>query len=375
MTRFAPILAYWPVPIATLLCGFLVVATAAERVELPDWLVGLFIEVPGDIPPAPASPEPDAPPASPGISYAPAPGRDDRTPLPFVSQVFGLDDPNLSTKLSGAGPVLWDHAGQGTGALIARDVVLTTAHLFAEDGQWYGPFGLTEKPPAPSAGRIYLAACGRAYDFAAIELGSMAPRKWLGLDYAIARLVEPACREAAVLPVALTPDDLVGAEDQIMLAISSHRYADLPRYAGHPLYADRGTDRFSRYDVFGVRCKATGREDTGDVAEGSTAITATEGCDGVPGGSGGPLVLSRDGGASYAVVGVANSYRPDTEYNNWTRIEGAFAAHLRRLAPTIRLPDARTIRPDPASREEDGSVHGPKGPWVAMSPSGQEITR
>ncbi|EEE37843.1 hypothetical protein RKLH11_1681 [Rhodobacteraceae bacterium KLH11] len=104
------------------------------------------------------------------VPYAPAPGRDDRTPVAFLSHVFGLDDGGLPEKLTGIGPVFWDHAGHGTGALIAPDIVLTTAHLFTERGKWDGPYGPTNKPPAPSDGRIYLEACGQAYGPGAKEL-------------------------------------------------------------------------------------------------------------------------------------------------------------------------------------------------------------
>ncbi|MEM9765977.1 MAG: hypothetical protein AAF968_26400 [Pseudomonadota bacterium] len=46
MRKVVSILALWPIPVAALLGCFLFVATAAERVVMPDWLVGLFIEVP-----------------------------------------------------------------------------------------------------------------------------------------------------------------------------------------------------------------------------------------------------------------------------------------------------------------------------------------
>ena len=130
-----------------------------------------------------------------GVPYAPAPGRDDRTPIAYLSQVFDLGDAALPSKLSGIGPVFWDHAGQGAGALIATNIVLTTGHLFAERGKWEGPHGRTEKPPAPSD--------GRAYDFKAIHMGSMSPRNNLGLDYAIAEFATPVCAEATILPNSL----------------------------------------------------------------------------------------------------------------------------------------------------------------------------
>lgn len=299
------------------------------------------------------------------MPYAPAPGRDDRTPIAFLSQVFDLGDGALPTKLSGIGPVFWDHAGQGTGTLIAPNVVLTTGHLFAERGKWDGPQGPTEKPPAPSDGRIYLAACGRAYDLKAIHMGSMAPRNNLGLDYAIAELTTPACAEAVILPVTQTPQDLYGVEGQILLNMGAYRFRDMPRYAQHPLFAAQAkqSSRHAHYAVFGVRCRATAHKDTGDVAEGSTGLVITSGCDGIPGGSGGPLIVSRDGGASYAVVGVANSYRKtDAEYNIYTAVEGAFAAHLAQFVDVISLPVA-SVSSLPSSVHPDIIDHGP---WDAM---------
>lgn len=376
MHRLSLFLHGWPVLAAMALSCAMIFGTAADQVEVPDWLLTFFGPLPereAPVPPealtppeAPVPPEPPAPEVTLEVPYAPAPGRDDRTPLPFVSHVFGLGDPELRAKMAGIGPVFWDYAGQGTGAMIAPDVVLTTGHLFAEGGKWEGPSGLSEKPPAPSDGRIYLAVCGRAYPFKTIELGSLAPRDRLGLDYAIGVLAEPACAAARVLPVAVTPDDLAGAEDEILLNMGSYRIADLPRYARHPLYAARPTsDRFARYDVFGVRCEATGHRSTGDVRGKSTGVVETSGCDGVPGGSGGPLLASRDGGASYSIVGVANSYRPgDSEYNNYTAVEGAFAHHLSRFVALATLSDT-TGSASPATKPSGsfddvlpmGSIH------------------
>lgn len=356
----------WPLPIAAMMSGAMLVSTVMDKVDMPDWLTDAFTA-----PPQTPDAQPPKPDLGTDVPYAPAPGRDDRTPIPFLSHVFGLDDGGLPEKLTGIGPVFWDHAGHGTGALIAPDIVLTTAHLFTERGKWDGPYGPTDKPPAPSDGRIYLAACGQAYDLKAIHLGSLAPRARLGVDYAIAELATPACKEATVLPVALTPDDLTDAEDQILLNMGAYYFADLDRYARHPLFADRdvGTNKFERFAVFGVRCRATGREDTGDVPDGSTAVIITEGCDGVPGGSGGPLLVSRDGGATYSIIGVANSYRPDTEYNNYTRIEGAFAKHLAQFVDLLELPAASAVA---ATRPSHITTDDPLGPWDEMRHPAEE---
>lgn len=353
---------HWPVPFGVLLSGALIVTTVAEKVTLPDWLPSPFAQVPDA--PAPEQPAPEVPQPDNrgGVAYAPAPKRDDRTPLAFVSHVFGLNDPDLPAKFTGVGPVYWDHAGRGTGALIAPRLALTTAHLFEERGKWMGPFGPTDKAPPPSDGRIYLEACGRAYNLSSIHMGSMAPRDRLGLDYAIVELVEPACAEAAILPVALTPDDLTQFEDQVFLNLGAWKYSDIARYATHPVFAAKAesTRHHEKQAVFGVRCKPTQRSDTGDVADGSTAVIITDGCDGVPGGSGGPVVLSRDGGATYHIVGVANSYRPDSEYNNYTRIEGAFAKHLGGFVELFAYPAS-------ASLETSQSEDGPAGqPWRPM---------
>lgn len=375
MTKVFVRLQSWPVPMAVLLSSVMLLGSTVDEIDVPDWLAevvsGLWSErealpeVPG-VPDAPEQPDgPEVPDVGvPAVPFAPSPGRDDRTPVAYLNQVFALGNPALPAQLSGVGPVFWDHAGQGTGALISPTIVLTTAHLFAETGQWEGPYGRTPRPIPPSDGRIYLEACGRAYDFTALDLGSMAPRERLGLDYAIAELTEPACDAAHMLPVSLTPDDLVGAADQIVLNIGSYRFADVDFYADHPLFADRDTsDRFERYAVFGVRCEATGRHDTGDVTDGSTAVIVTRGCDGIPGGSGRPLLVSRDGGASYAIIGVANSYRrTDREYNNYTRIEGAFAAHLSRYVGLVELPPASAVRSVPSSFIPAES----NGPWLPM---------
>ncbi|WP_195819424.1 trypsin-like serine peptidase [Roseobacter sp. MH60115] len=363
MAKLFSILNAWPALIASAISAAMIFSTAAEQVVLPDWLIDTFAQGPTlTDDPVPPAPEPERKHA---VPYAPAPGRDDRTPIEFISHVFELYDPKLTSKLSGVGPVYWDHATRGTGALIARDLVLTTGHLFAEDGKWDGPFGPTNKPPAPSDGRIYIAACERTYDFRSIHLGSLAPRKRLGLDYAIAELSEPACAAATPLPLAHTPDDLVGAEEQILFNMGAYPIEEVERYATHPLFAERlkESSQFSRQTVFGVSCTAAGRRDTGDVAEGSTAVIETEGCDGVPGGSGGPLLVSRDGGAGYSIIGVANSYRPDTEYNNYTRIEGAFAKHLGAFVELAELPAA-------IGSSAIASTSDIAGPWLPMASDG-----
>lgn len=262
-----------------------------------------------------------------GIPFAPSPDRDDRTPIPYLSLVFGLGDPTLATKLSGVGITFWEHSGRGSGTLIAPDIVLTTGHLFAENGLWKGPDGLTAERPPASDGRFYLETCGRSYTFRHIRLGDVIPRQPLGLDYAVAVLEDPVCEEAMIMPVVITPLDLARHDDQILLAIGAYEIADVTQYAGHPVFKWRSGSE-AHLGIFGVRCQATGMRDTGEVAEGATAVIETEGCDAKPGGSGGALVLSRDGGQTYNLVGVTNSYQPDSEYNNFTQIDGAVARQL-----------------------------------------------
>ncbi len=360
----------WPAPMALVLCMAMLLGSTTDEIDAPDWLAEAWIsfwtspapEVPDQAPPSP--PRDSAPDLA--VPYAPVPGRDDRTPLAFLNHVFDLGNPGLTDQLSGIGPVSWDHAGTGSGTLIARDVVLTTGHLFVERGLWDGPLGRTERPPPPSNGRIYLAACGRAYDFQSIELGSLAPRERLGLDYAIARLAEPACEAARVLPVALTPRDVAEVADQMLLSLGAYPFADVPWYANHPLFADRDPSQpYARYAVFGVRCEATGLRDTGDVGGLSTGLVLTSGCDAVPGGSGGALLASRDGGARYVLIGVTNSYRRNTEFNNYTSIEGVFAEHLSRYVTLQELPPASTTAPNAASRGL--GAEAPDGPWLPLT--------
>ena len=162
------------------------------------------------------------------------------------------------------------------------------------------------------------------------------------------------------MPVSATPDDLVGTENQIFLNMGAYQFSDIARYAAHPVFSEKAATSIAqeRQAVFGVRCEPTGRGDTGAVATGTTGVIITSGCDGVPGGSGGPTVLSRDGGLTYSIVGVANSYRPNTEYNKHTRIEGAFAAHLARFVDLVELP-AATGGPAPSHIAPEE----PLGPW------------
>ena len=110
--------------------------------------------------------------------------------------------------------------------------------------------------------------------------------------------------------------------------------------------------------MFGVVCDPVQNQATKPAAGGSTGLIISSGCDGRPGSSGGPALLSRNGGASYAIVGVSNSYRKTApEYNNYTRVEGAFAAHLERYVRLIDVPAAenalRSTSPTPIP-----------GPWL-----------
>ncbi len=80
-----------------------------------------------------------------------------------------------------------------------------------------------------------------------------------------------------------------------------------------------------------------GHRNTGDDA----GLILTDGCWGRPGSSGAPLIVSRDGGETYRIIGVANSYsKTDSEFNNFTRVTGRFASHLMRFAPDIFDPSA-----------------------------------
>ncbi|MEL6467959.1 MAG: hypothetical protein AAFQ58_23600 [Pseudomonadota bacterium] len=365
MNSVSRLIEQWPIAVAASVSAFLFVTTAAEDAEVPQWLKDAFASVP-ETPPKPA-PSPKAPDAD--APYAPVPGRDDRTPIAFMNLVFGLDDPSLEAKLSGIGPVFWDHAGRGTGAMISPTVVLSTAHLFVERGKWDGPHGFTEKPPAPSDGRIYLPVCGRSYDFAKIELGSMSPRANLGGDYAIAVLEEPVCEEAAILPVSLGPDDIAaGGDDQIFMDLGFYGYREVARYADHPIFTKREVraDGMHKLAMFGVVCDPVQNQATKPVPGGTTGLIISDGCDGLPGSSGGPALLSRDGGATYTIVGVSNSYRKtDPEYNNYTRIEGALAAHLAGHVTLVDLPEAD----GPAQRSVP---HPIPGPWLPTDFNQQE---
>lgn len=367
-TRLYEALPSWP-PVVALIFGTALAVTAMDE-DIGGRPDGAPPKAPPEQPKGPKTPA--KPPAKPRVGahevpYAPAPGRDDRTPLAYLSHVFALDDPALPAKLNGIGPVFWPHGGRGSGALISPTLVLTTAHLFVKNGVWHGANGAVPVPPAASEGFIYLAACGERYKFSKIEVGSEAPRSRLGLDYAIAMLDRPACPEASILPVTPTPDDLADAERDaaIIVNMGVYGFASTPRYAGHPLFTSRKprSDALHQQAVFGVRCAVTGYDDTGDVAQGSTGLIITEGCDGVPGGSGGPLLLSTDGGATYSIIGVANSYRPNTEYNNYTRIEGAFAAHLGRHLP---LTGATRAAGAPSDDGSGSPVLVGEGEWRAM---------
>lgn len=368
MSRVPHLLNQWPALAAMLISALMIFGNAAEDIDLPDWVFDLFEEGPA----MPDTASPPRPEVSLVVSYAPVPGRDDRTPSAFMSMVFGLADPNLEDRLSGIGPVFWDHAGRGTGAMISPTVVLSTAHLFVERGKWGGPHGFTEKPPAPSDGRIFLPVRGRSYDFAKIELGSMSPRANLGLDYAIAVLSEPVCEAATILPVSPGPDDIAADDDdQVFMDLGFYGYGEVARYANHPIFTDREarSDGMHKLAMFGVVCDPIRNQATKPVVGGSTGLIITSGCDGRPGSSGGPALLSRDGGQSYAIVGVSNSYRKtDPEYNNFTRVEGAFAAHLERHVSLIDVPAAEgaSVRtaPTPVS-----------GPWLPTARQTEETAQ
>ncbi|MEM9238471.1 MAG: hypothetical protein AAGB07_00720 [Pseudomonadota bacterium] len=361
MAKLGNFCAHWPLPIALFLSAFVFVAIAAEDVTLPDWLIDVFVEAP-ESPPEPPTPVP-APESKHAVPYAPVPGRDDRTPIEYVSHVFELDDPALPQKMSGIGPVFWVTGGRGTGAMITPTVVLSTAHLFAKDGKWKGPTGLTHKQPSPNGARIWIDICGRSYDFKSIEVGSMAPRSNLGLDYAIGVLNEPVCSEATILPVSLGPDDIgAGGSDQIFIDAGFYSVTEVVRYAQHPLFLDRPIlpEGMQRYALFGTRCEATHNRAEQAAPTGSTGLIISKGCFGRPGSSGGPAVLSRDGGATYSIVGVSNSYsKRDPEFNNFTRVEGALASHIAKFVDLVEMPALPSDRSAPSHIVPEE----PLGPW------------
>ncbi len=163
---------HWPTFIAVGLSTVIGVITLEEKlgVELELSFLRPDVEAPNADEPLP--PEPSVP-------LGQNPGWDDRTPLEYMSHYFDIDDPYLTEKLSGFGTVDWVGRYSGTGALIAPDVVLSTGHAFAKSGQWLTISGHHTPAHNPSAGSIFLAACGRSYEFVHIELGSMSPVKIL----------------------------------------------------------------------------------------------------------------------------------------------------------------------------------------------------
>lgn len=60
---------------------------------------------------------------------------------------------------------------------------------------------------------------------------------------------------------------------------------------------------------------------------------------------------------------MANSYRPNSEYNNYTRIEGAFAKHLSTFVDLAQMPAASIASGTaPSHVVPEYSL----GPWEAM---------
>jgi hypothetical protein len=326
MSKSFEIFDHWPTFIAVGLSTVIGVITLEEKlgVELELSFLRPDVEAPNADDPLP--PEPSVP-------LGQNPGWDDRTPLEYMSHYFEIDDPYLADKLSGFGTVYWVGRYSGTGALIAPDVVLSTGHAFAKSGQWLTNSGHHTPEHNPSDGSIYLAVCGRSYEFIHIELGSMSPRQNLGKDYAIARLAEPACAEAQPLRAEELSDRAIeehDPNDEILISLGSYPFASLPRYVNHPFFSQNPSQH--RNHLFGTRCKMVGHRDTGDDA----GLIMTNGCWGRPGSSGAPLIVSRDSGETYRIIGVANSYsKTDSEFNNFTRVTGRFASHLMRFAPDI----------------------------------------
>lgn len=340
---FSNLLMRWPVAVAFLLGVGTIYVSMLENLSAEDVPAPRLWELPER--PEPRGGQPD---------------KDDRTPLEHLSSTFGLADPDLPQKLSGIGPVYWRGAGRGSGVLFgSRDIVLTTGHLFVAHGGWIGPRGPTLSPPPAANGFIYLEACKQSYHFTTIEVGSRAPRNQLGLDYAIARLAQPACEEAAVLTGATLSEARVHAmvaDGAHVLNMGAYDFREVETFAQDPLLTGKPPrpDSLHRQHIFGVLCSVTGVQSTGDTPEGSTGIIETSGCDGVPGGSGGPLLIPVNGGAEWRVIGVANSYRPMApEYNNYTRIEGAFAAHIEAFfARSGRYAVSRSSRDQARGRDD-----------------------
>lgn len=332
MRRLFSLFNFWPVLFALTLCVGLAYVAAVENLGLSFW-EDYLIDPEPDAPRGKEQPkDPPRPRAQPRRGN---PGEDDRTPVEHISARFGLNDLNLPSKLSGVGPIFWAGRRQGTGAVFARaDIVLTTGHAFAKKGKWNSPNGPTLSQPSPSHGTIYLEACNQSYRFKVIELGSTAPRANLGLDYAIGQLDEPVCEGAAILYGATLSDNTfeeLATGEHILLSLGAYPFRDVKVYRNHPDLTGKPTrfDRLHNYHVFGVVCRMLRLAPWPPSVSGlETALYETEGCDAVPGGSGGPLLVSVDGGASYRVIGVTNSYRPNTEYNNYTTITGALLEHI-----------------------------------------------
>lgn len=263
-----------------------------------------------------------------GLSDRDIAGTDNRVPVEALSDVWGLDDPELPAKLSGIGKLEWryeDSVSTCTASLIHQRMVITAAHCVTEDGLSAEPQKLW----------FYSVACDSKYRAQDLYVKTHQPIGQTDIDYAYLLLESSTCPDAVPFQaVTLTDETALEIRERSypLLSLSVFPFAATERHGEFPLAQSDALARYKSYTAFGVFCRLDPSQPT--VSDIEDAFThKTEGCSNFPGNSGGPLLVSLDFGATYQIF--ATNYGSirgsDGRLGVYPRIRGEYARDLERI--------------------------------------------
>jgi len=243
-------------------------------------------------------------------------GADDRVPLSALSGVYNLDDDTLEHRLAALGSV-HTTSGRCTGSVLGRsDFVITAAHCL-------------EGASAQEV-HFFSVACNASYTVDRIYVSPRYSLRRIAFDYAFIDLAEPVCDTVEPFQAITLTDDAVRQLQQQqypLLSLSVFSFDETARHEEFPQARRQSLLRWQRLSGFGVFCRFAERNDlTGTDQE--AVLYRTEGCDTFPGNSGGPLLVSLDGGQNYRVIATLFGCG---SVDCFPRIKGPFAADLERF--------------------------------------------
>lgn len=247
--------------------------------------------------------------------------KDDRVPISVLSDEYDLNDPNLPKKLTGLGS-LYIGNGRCTASLLGRnDFIITAAHCLPKP---------SKRNTAHIKIEFYSLTCKTFYTATKRFIKTDNPRRHIDLDYAFLKLDQPACADATPFQAVTLTDE--AAKEMLefsypLLSLSTFEFEAVRRHAEFPKAWEKARERYNNLEAFGVFCRFSKPRD--NIGQPKNALTYyTQGCDTFSGNSGGPLLVSLDGGKSYKVIATLFGHTFNGSENLFPRVKGVYAKNL-----------------------------------------------